>query len=116
MVELTREWALVSLLAAVVFEVAGTLFLPNILPSMSQPNKMKLVAYIFAVGTCYLVSFTMLLLTLTAINISTTYATWAGSGVCLVAVFGHVIYKDTIAWTNGIGILIVVCGIVMVHI
>ena len=66
--------AYLSLLGAIIFEVAGTLMLP-----LTKEFSEKLPTFIMCV--CYFASFYFLTLALRAIPLAIVYACWSGLGV-----------------------------------
>lgn len=96
------------LTAAIIFEVAGTLLLP-------KTNHFKDIKYVAGVGVLYALSFVMLTFVLDNIQLSIAYTTWAGMGVAMVSLFGHLLYGDRITVTTMVGMVVVIVGIVLVN-
>ena len=79
--------AYLSLLGAIIFEVAGTLMLP-----ITKEFSEKLPTIIMSI--CYFASFYFLTLALRAIPLAIVYACWSGLGVyqlqfCLILFMGR---------------------------
>ena len=96
------------LIAAIAFEVFGTMLLP-----VSQnftkvlPSTVLLVSYGLSF---YLRSFLSQKLSLALI-----YATWAGMGVFSIALFSYFFYKQTLNWQSIIGLFLIIVGVVLVN-
>jgi small multidrug resistance pump len=96
------------LIAAIAFEVFGTMLLP-----VSQnftkilPSTVLLVSYGLSF---YLLSFLSQKLSLALI-----YATWAGMGVFSIALFSYFFYKQTLNWQSIIGLFLIIVGVVLVN-
>mgnify|MGYP002631122671 CR=1 FL=1 len=93
---------------AIVFEVMGTLLLP-------KTNNFKHIGYDVGIGVLYTLSFIMLTFVLNNMQLSIAYTTWAGMGVALVSLFGHLIYGDRLPGVTIGGIVVVIVGIVLVN-
>jgi small multidrug resistance pump len=81
--------AYLSLLGAIIFEVAGTLMLP-----LTKEFSEKLPTFIMSI--CYFASFYFLTLALRAIPLAIVYACWSGLGVLSIAVLSYFIYGQGI--------------------
>src|SRR5699024_2851449 len=95
------------LLGAVVAEVVGTLAL-----------RAAIDAPIFVVGVVisYVVAFILLGLALgRGIPIGIAYGIWAAAGVALVAVFGAVVFGETLSVTAILGLVTIVAGVCLVQ-
>ena len=75
--------AYLSLLGAIIFEVAGTLMLP-----LTKEFSEKLPTFIMCV--CYFASFYFLTLALRAIPLAIVYACWSGLGVLSIQLINQV--------------------------
>jgi|TARA_Y100001970_G_C13910608_1_gene688325 Membrane transporters of cations and cationic drugs len=98
----------VFLIAAIFFEVAGTMLLP-----VTQ-NFTKLVpTSILAV--CYLSAFYLLTFVVNKLPIAIVYATWSGLGVFTIAILGYIFFKQTLSWQAILGLFLIVAGVVLVN-
>jgi small multidrug resistance pump len=101
--------AYLSLLAAIVFEVAGTLMLPTTKEfSESLPT---IIMSIF-----YIASFYFLTLALRAIPLAIVYACWSGLGVLAIAILSYFIYDQALNWQVTLGLFLIVNGVILVNI
>ena len=98
----------VFLIAAIFFEVAGTMLLP-----VTQ-NFTKLVpTSILAV--CYLSAFYLLTFVVNKLPIAIVYATWSGLGIFTIAIFGYFFFKQSLSWQAVLGLFLIVVGVVLVN-
>ena len=100
--------AYIFMLVAIFCEVAGTLLLP------STQNFTKIVPTVIA-ATCYLTALYCLTHVLHKIPIAIVYATWSGLGIFTIAIFGYVIFKQTLAWQAILGLFLIVVGVILVN-
>ena len=101
--------AYLSLLAAIVFEVAGTLMLPTTKEfSESLPTIIMSILYI--------ASFYFLTLALRAIPLAIVYACWSGLGVLAIAILSYFIYDQALNWQVTLGLFLIVNGVILVNI
>lgn len=63
----------------------------------------------------YGISFYLLSLSLKVIPIGTAYALWSGIGIVLTVIAGIVIWRETMDWARGIGILLIILGIIIIN-
>ena len=96
------------LVGAIFFEVAGTMLLP-----VSQ-NFTKLIPTV-ALATFYLCAFYLLTFVVNKLPIAIVYATWSGLGIFTIAIFGYVIFKQTLAWQAILGLFLIVVGVILVN-
>ena len=101
--------AYLSLLAAIVFEVAGTLMLP-----ITKEFSEKIPTIIMSI--CYFVSFYFLTLSLRVIPLAIVYACWSGLGVLAIAVLSYFIYGQVLNWQSILGLFLIVNGVILVNI
>ena len=96
------------LIAAIFFEVAGTMLLP-----VSQ-NFTKVLP-----TTCltifYLTSFYLMTFVMDKLPIAIVYATWSGLGVFTIAILGYFFFKQTLAWQAIVGLFLIVIGVILVN-
>ena len=97
------------LLAAIIFEVIGTMLLP-----VSQ-NFSKLTPTIILL-LAYVLSFYCLALISNKIPLAIIYASWSGIGLFLVTILSVYFYKDPINWPIILGLLLIIIGVVIVNI
>ena len=101
--------AYLSLLAAIFFEVVGTLMLP-----LTKEFSEKLPT--IAISICYFVSFYFLTLSLRGIPLAIVYACWSGLGVLFIAVLSYFIYGQPLSWQAILGLFLIVNGVILVNI
>jgi small multidrug resistance pump len=63
----------------------------------------------------YGVSFYLLSLSLKVMPIGTAYALWSGIGIVLTVIAGIVLWRESMDWARGIGILLIVLGIIIIN-
>ncbi|MEC8023779.1 MAG: multidrug efflux SMR transporter [Myxococcota bacterium] len=91
---------------AIVFEVCGTLLLPT------TENFTRLLPTV-AMATCYLVAFYCLTYAVRTIPVAVTYAIWSGVGTSLIAIFGVIVYNQTLDWRSVLGLGLIVGGVAL---
>ena len=101
--------AYLSLLAAIVFEVIGTLMLP-----LTKEFSEKLPTIVMSM--CYFISFYFLTLALRVIPLAIVYACWSGLGVLFIAILSYLIYGQTLSWQVILGLFLIVNGVILVNI
>ena len=99
----------IILLAAIVFEVLGTLLLP-----LSNNFTKFLPTSILL--TSYGIAFYCLAIVSQKLPLSIVYATWSGLGIFLITVLSYFVYKQTINWQMLIGLLLIVMGVMLVNV
>jgi small multidrug resistance pump len=98
-----QSW--ISLLAAILFEVAGTTSMKlsqgfsRLLPSI--------LIFVFYAG-----SFAVLTLALRKIDVSVAYAVWSGVGTALIALIGMLVFQEVFTWTRAVSLLLIITGVV----
>ena len=100
--------AYLSLIAAIIFEVAGTLMLP-----LTKEFSEKLPTIVMSI--CYFVSFYFLTIALRAIPLAIVYACWSGLGVLFIAVLSYLIYGQALSWQAILGLFLIVIGVILVN-
>ena len=98
----------IFLIAAIFFEVAGTMLLP-----VSQ-NFTKIVPTV-ALSIFYLTAFYLLTFVVNKLPIAIVYATWSGLGIFTIAILGYIFFKQTLAWQAIIGLFLIVVGVILVN-
>ena len=96
------------LIAAIVFEVTGTILLP-ITKNFTRP----LVTIIVVLS--YIASFYMLTYAIREIPLAIAYSTWSGLGIFLIAVLGYIIHGQYIQWQAMVGFTMIVFGVTIVN-
>ncbi len=96
------------LLAAILFEVIGTMLLPA-----SQNFTRPLPSAILMIS--YGIAFYLLTYLAQKLPLSILYASWAGLGVFSVAVLSYIFYKQTLNWQTIIGLFLIVIGVIIVN-
>ena len=64
----------------------------------------------------YAISFYLLSMTLKWFPVGIMYAFWSGMGIVLIALFGFLVYGQRLDWPAIIGLGLIVCGIVVIHV
>ncbi|MBF4575805.1 multidrug efflux SMR transporter [Frondihabitans sp. VKM Ac-2883] len=96
------------LVAAILFEVAGTLSL-----RMAVDDR----RWYIPVGIGYIVAFTSLSLGLgQGLPLGVAYGIWAASGVALTAVASKFLFKEPLTWLMGLGIVLIVGGVLLIEV
>ena len=101
--------AYLCLLAAIVFEVSGTLLLPA---SQNFTNAKATISLVLLYG----VSFYFLSIVVNFIPIAIMYATWSGLGIFTVAVVCYFAVNQSLSVWSVIGLALIVIGVVLVNI
>ena len=100
-------WLLLG--AAIVSEVAGTMFL-------RASDGLRRKRWIPAIPTAYVVSFGFLTLALArGMAVGVAYGVWAASGIALTAVIARVAFGEPLTRTMGAGIALVALGVLLVE-
>ena len=98
----------IFLIAAIFWEVAGTMLLP-----VSQ-NFTKLMPTA-ALAFFYLCAFYLLTFVADKIPIAIMYATWSGLGIFTIAILGYIFFKQSLAWQTILGLFLIVIGVILVN-
>lgn len=98
----------IFLIAAIGFEVLGTTSM-KISNGFTKPVPSVLMA-IF-----YILSLSLLTLSLKKINVSTAYAVWSGIGTAAIAVIGFLLFKETISIVKVLAIALIITGVVLLN-
>lgn len=98
----------VLLSVSIALEVFGTTMM-KLSEGFTQP--------VFTVLTLagYVVSFTLLTLTLKHLPLGLVYGIWGGVGTILTAVIGIAVWGDPFSWTTCVGIALIVGGVVLLN-
>ncbi len=97
------HWLYLSL--AIIFEVGGTTCM-KLSEGFSKP------LYGVAIFVLYGISFAMLTLALKKIELSISYAIWAGVGTAAIALIGYIWFKEPMGALKIASIAMIVLGVV----
>jgi small multidrug resistance pump len=98
-----QSW--ISLLAAILFEVAGTTSM-----KLSQGFSKALPSvFIFLFYGCAVAALTV---ALKRVDISVAYAIWSGLGTALIAAIGMIWFREPVTYTRLASILLIIIGII----
>jgi small multidrug resistance pump len=95
----------IYLILAIVFEVSGTTSM-----KFSQ-GFTKLIPSVL-IFVCYAISFFFLTLTLKKLELSITYAVWAGLGTALIAAIGIIWFKEPVTPIKLVSITLIILGVI----
>ena len=101
-----NEWIYLTL--AIVFEVAGTTAMKV------SDGFSKLVPSIW-MAIFYLLSLSALTFALKKIDMSISYAIWAGVGTALITIIGIVAFKEEINLIKVVSIILIIAGVIGLH-
>ena len=93
---------------AIFFEVIGTIALK----ASAEANVLWLGAL---TAGAYILSFSLLWLSLKSLPLSLAYATWSGVGIALTALAGVLFFQEKIDLTGLIGLSFIIIGIVLLN-
>ncbi len=96
------------LLAAILFEVAGTTAM-KLSDGFSKPLP-SILLFVF-----YLISFAALTLALRRIDLSIAYAVWAGIGTAVVALIGILYFREPVTLLKLASIGLIILGVIGLH-
>ena len=99
-------WLLLA--ASIVSEVIGTIALKH------SHGFAKLLPTLGA-GSCFLLAIWLMSLSLKHIEMSITYAVWAGSATAILALVGIALYGESINMFKLVGMLMVVGGVIVLN-
>ncbi len=75
----------------------------------------KLVpSLVVAVG--YVLSFYLLSISLKVMSLGIAYALWSGIGMTLTVIVGMFLWRESLDWARGIGILLIMLGIIIINV
>ncbi len=100
--------AYLCLLAAIVFEVCGTLLLPA---SQNFTNVKATISLVLLYG----ISFYFLSIVVNFIPIAIMYATWSGLGIFTLAFVSYFVFNQSINFLSLIGLALIVIGVILVN-
>ena len=93
------------LLLAIVFEVAGT-------TAMKFSEGFTKTIPSIAMALLYILSLTMLTLTLKKIDVGIAYAIWSGLGTALIAVIGIILFGESLTPLKIASIVLIILGVI----
>ncbi len=96
------------LIAAIGFEVLGT-------TSMKLSNGFTRLTPSVLMGLFYILSLSMLTISLKKINVSTAYAIWSGIGTAAIAAIGFIFFKEQISIIKIAAIALIISGVVVLN-
>ena len=97
------------LLAAIAFEVFGTMLLPV---SQSFTKPLPSIGLLLA----YSISVYLLALLSQKLPLAIIYASWAGLGVFSVALLSYVFFQQALNWQSILGLFLIVVGVILVNV
>ena len=100
--------AYLSLLAAILFEVCGTLLLPA---SQNFTNFKATISLVVLYG----LSFYFLSIVVNYIPIAIMYATWSGLGIFTLALVSYLAFNQSLNFLSLIGLALIVIGVILVN-
>ena len=100
--------AYLCLLAAIVFEVCGTLLLPA---SQNFTNVKATISLVLFYG----ISFYFLSIVVNYIPIAIMYATWSGLGIFTLALVSYLAFNQSLNFLSLIGLALIVIGVILVN-
>ena len=101
--------AYICLLAAIIFEVCGTLLLPA---SQNFTNVKATISLVLL----YSISFYFLSIVVNFIPIAIMYATWSGLGIFTLAIVSYFLFNQSLNFLSLIGLALIVIGVILVNI
>ena len=101
--------AYLCLLAAIVFEVCGTLLLPA---SQNFTNLKATISLVLLYG----ISFYFLSIVVNFIPIAIMYATWSGLGIFTLALVSYFAFNQSLNFLSLIGLALIVIGVILVNV
>ncbi len=100
--------AYLTLGAAIVLEVIGTVFL-------KQSVQFTRLLPTALMGACYLGSFYFLSLALRTLPVGVAYAVWSGIGIVLISTVGWLWFRQQLDVPALIGIGLILAGVVVIN-
>lgn len=96
------------LIAAIAFEVLGTMLLPA---SQNFTKILPSIVLLFSYG----VSFYLMAFLSQKLPLAIVYASWAGLGVFSVTLLSYIFYKQPLNWQTITGLFLIVIGVTIVN-
>lgn len=97
--------AWLTLAAAIVLEVAGT-------TSMKLSHGFSRLVPSVLLFVFYALAFVGLTVALKRLDLSVTYAIWAGVGTILTAIIGFTLFREPVTWLKVASIVLIIVGVV----
>lgn len=91
------------LFIAIIFEVAGTLSIKQVMVTNNS-------YWIISVVLCYLISFSLVGISVQKIDLGTAYAIWAGMGTALIVILGWLFFKEEMNLIKILGVGLIILG------
>lgn len=91
------------LFIAIIFEVAGTLSIKQVMITNNS-------YWIISVVLCYLITFSFVGMSVQKIDLGTAYAIWVGMGTTLIVIFSWLFFKEEMNLVKIIGIGLIILG------
>lgn len=98
----------VYLMGAIVFEVIGTTML-------KVSDGFTKLGPTIAVIVCFLIAFTLLVMTLEALPLSLAYSIWSGLGTAGAGLAGVLLFEEVLSAVNVIGLIVIIAGVVIMN-
>jgi small multidrug resistance pump len=95
----------IYLFIAITTEVAGTIFL-------KLSDGLSKAIPTVSMGVLYALSFVFLALCIKKIEVSVAYAIWSGLGTAIIAVFGYILFDESLGALKVVSILFIIAGVV----
>ena len=100
--------AYLCLVAAIIFEVCGTLLLPA---SQNFTNLKVTILLMLLYG----ISFYFLSIVVNVIPIAIMYATWSGLGIFTLALVSYFAFNQSLNFLSLFGLVLIVIGVILVN-
>ncbi len=97
-----------TLLAAIFFEVLGTL-------ALKLSSGMTKFTYTIITLTCYGIAFYLLSVTVQKVPLGVAYALWSGLGVVLVTILGWLFFKQSLDAAALLGMGLILAGVLVTN-
>ena len=91
------------LFIAIIFEVAATLSIKQVMVTNNS-------YWIISVVLCYLISFSLVGISVQKIDLGTAYAIWAGMGTTLIVILGWLFFKEEMNLIKILGVGLIILG------
>mgnify|MGYP000266663937 CR=1 FL=1 len=101
--------AYIFLLAAIAFEILGTMLLPHT-KNFAHINLTILVLTSYSLSVFFLANVSQML------PLAIVYSSWAGLGVFSVAILSYYIYGQPLNWQIIVGLFLIVIGVTIVNV
>ncbi|MFF8282288.1 DMT family transporter [Streptomyces albus] len=98
----------VTLAGAILAEVLGT-------TAMKYSDGFSKLVPSLVTAAGYVVAFALLAHTLKTMSVGTAYAIWSGAGTAAIALIGMVFIGEAVTAAKILGLLLVICGVVVLN-